>query len=136
MPSTAARIAIIIVALACAAGAAAPARAAELCGRPGGSATEVFARLSKVEKLPEVFRDGSYVALRDAPNMITWTFTVPGHAAHPSVVCRRIVRDADGRLSLDTEITCDAPEPACLRLKRDFDAMNARMIEEMNRPKR
>jgi len=107
--------------------------AADLCGRPGGKPLEVFERLTKVEKLPELSRDSSYVALRDAPNMITWTFTVPGHAAYPAVVCRRIVQDSGGRLSLGTQISCDAPEAACLALKRDFDALNARMMEELKK---
>ena len=126
--------ALVLAAAVCAAIPVA-ARAADLCGQPGGKPQDVFDRLTKVEKLPETFRDASYVALRDTPNMITWTFTVPGHAAHPSVVCRRIVRDAGGRLNLVTEVTCEAAEAACLKLRRDFDALNARMIEEMNKPK-
>ncbi len=127
---------LALTAVICATALATPARAADLCGRPGGRPTEVFDRLTKVEKLPELSRDNSYIALRDAPNLITWTFTVPGHPAHPSVVCRRIVQESGGRLSLDTQIACDAPEAACLKLKRDFDALNARMLEEMNKPKR
>ena len=127
---------LALVALAVVAGAATPARAADLCGRPGGKATEVFERLTKVEQLPEVFRDKSYVALSDQPRTITWTFTVAGHAAHPTVVCRRIVPDGSGNLNLEMQISCDAVEAACLQLKRDFEALNARMIEEMKKQRR
>ena len=64
------------------------------------------------------------------------TFTVAGHAAHPSVVCRRAVQADDRSWTMEMQGLCDAPEPACKQLLRDFEALNARMIEEMKRQKR
>jgi hypothetical protein len=120
-----------LAAIACVTMLASPTQAADLCGRPGGTAAQILDRVTKVEKLSEVFRDASYIALSDPANKITWTFTVPGNAAHPSVVCRRIVQDNAGNLNLEMQISCDAAEPACLQLKRDFEALNARMIDAM-----
>jgi hypothetical protein len=58
-----------------------------------------------------------------------WTFTYIGHPAHPSAVKRTLV--TDGATHLKTSILCEAEKAACDALVRDFDALNAQMIESV-----
>jgi hypothetical protein len=110
----------------------APAIAQELCGRPWEAPQALFDRLSKTEKLKEDFRDKSYAAIADKAKDTVWTFTVPGHPAHPSVVCRRPVEDG-GEMRLEMQARCDAAEAECQKLVAGFQELNQRMLRELRR---
>jgi hypothetical protein len=107
-----------------------PAVGQDLCGRPSESPEALFDRLTKTEKLKEDFRDKSYVAIADKAKDTVWTFTVAGHPAHPSVVCRRPVQDGDN-LKLETNVRCNAAEAECERLVQAFQELNHRMMQEL-----
>jgi hypothetical protein len=109
-----------------------PAVAQELCGRPSESPEALFDRLTKTEKLKEDFRDKSYVAISDKAKETVWTFTVPGHPAHPSVVCRRPVQHGDN-LKLETNVRCNAAEAECEKLVKAFQELNHRMMQELKK---
>jgi hypothetical protein len=107
------------------------AAAQDLCGRPREAPSAVYDRL-KSEKLKESFRDKAYAAVNDEAKGVVWTFTVPGHPAHPSVVCRRIIKDgADMRL--ETQVQCNASEAECERLVKAFQELNHRMLQDMKK---
>jgi hypothetical protein len=106
--------------------------AKNLCDRPEEAPQAMFDRLTKAEKLAETFRDKSYVAISDRATGTVWTFTIAGHPAHPSVVCRRPVPVGD-RLELEMNVSCNAPEAACQKLLREFQDLNQRMIEAMKK---
>jgi hypothetical protein len=109
-----------------------PAAAQDLCGRPREAPDAVYDRLTKTEKLKESFRDKAYVAVNDDAKGVVWTFTVPGHPAHPSVVCRHIMKDgADMRL--ETQVQCNASEAECERLVKAFQELNHRMLQDMKK---
>jgi hypothetical protein len=127
-----ARALCISAALAAAAG---PAFAAELCGRPQEPPQAMYERLTKTEKLAENFRDKSYVAIGDTAKDTVWTFTVPGHPAHPSVVCRRPVKDGD-RMRLEMNVQCNAAEAECKKLVGGFQELNQRMLRDMEKQKK
>lgn len=111
-----------------------PVLAQDLCGRPTEPPSALFDRLTNAEKLKEDFRDKSYVAISDKAKDTVWTFTVPGHPAHPSVVCRRPVQDgADMRLQMNVQ--CNAAESECQKLVAAFQELNQRMIQEMRKQK-
>jgi len=110
----------------------AQAQSNDLCGRPQEAAEALFERLSKVEKLPEIHRDKAYVALHDKARDTTWTFTVAGHPAHPSAVCRRPVQEGD-RLRLDMNVSCGAAEAECEKLVNAFQELNQRMLRELEK---
>ena len=112
------------------------AAAQELCGRPSAPPAELFARLTTQEKFSVVSRDQNYVVLQDPADITIWTFTVAGHAAHPSVVCRRPVQAINRSWTMHMQMRCGAPEPACKQLLRDFEVLNARMIEDIKRQQR
>jgi len=109
-----------------------PALAQELCGRPTEQPQALFDRLTKAEKLKEDFRDKSYVAISDKGKDTIWTFTVPGHPAHPSVVCRRPVQDG-AELRLQMDVRCNAAETECQKLVAAFQELNQRMLRDMGK---
>lgn len=125
----------MVIAVAGVAGFAAgvgPASARDLCGRPTESPQAMFERLTKTEKLKEDFRDKSYVAISDKAKDTVWTFTVPGHPAHPSAVCRRPVQDGD-QMRLEMNVRCDAVEAECQKLVKAFQELNQRMLQELRK---
>jgi hypothetical protein len=103
-----------------------------LCGRPGEAPQALFDRLTKTEKLKEDFRDKSYVAISDKAKDTVWTFTVPGHPAHPSAVCRRPVQDG-GQMRLEMNVQCNAAEAECQKLVKAFQELNQRMMQELQK---
>jgi hypothetical protein len=62
-----------------------------------------------------------------------WNFTKPSHPAHPSVACRRIVRDADGARRVETQLRCKAPKAACDRLAADYAALDKEIMEALKK---
>ena len=116
---------------------AAPAAATtdDLCGKPKAAPQELYERLSKDEQLREMRRSDVYVALEDGSNGTLWTFTLPPHPAHPAVVCRRVM-ERRGVLEIPTTIVCNGAEPACAKLKSDFDELNTRMLKELQQQRR
>jgi hypothetical protein len=110
-----------------------PALAQDLCGRPREAPDAVFNRLTKGEKLKESFRDKSYVAINDAVRNTLWTFTLPGHPAHPTVVCRQPVEQSGKELQLQMEVQCNASEAECEKLVDAFQELNRRMLEDAKR---
>jgi hypothetical protein len=125
--------AIVACSLAAMTGAAVPAGAADdLCGRPREAPDALFQRLTKAEKLAESFRDKGYVVINDAANGTLWTFTVAGHPAHPSVVCREPVEDG-GKLRMEMGVECEASSAECERLVRGFEDLNQKMVKELER---
>ena len=114
---------------------AGPATAQDLCGRPPEEPQALLDRLTKDEKLDEAFRDKSYVAISDKAKDTIWTFTVAGHPAHPSVVCRRPVQDS-GKLRLQMDVRCNAAESECEKLVHAFQELNQRMLQDMQKQKK
>ena len=53
--------------------------------------------------------------------------------AMPSVICRRPVKDAEGKLTLHMEVRCGAEKSACDVLTGAFEKLNAQMIEKMQK---
>jgi hypothetical protein len=96
---------------------------------------QLLERLTTIAKLPEIQRDQGYLAIMDEKNQTTWTFTRSGHPAHPAVACRQVVTK-DGTFYLDMRIRCDAAEPACLKLKADFEELNKRMIDSIDQKRK
>jgi hypothetical protein len=107
-------------------------QAQELCGRPREAPDALLQRLTKTEKLREGFRDKAYVTVNDENAGTIWTFTLPGHPAHPSVVCREPVEDG-GKLRIDMGIQCEADEARCEELAQGFEGLNRKMLKELEK---
>lgn len=52
-----------------------------------------------------------------------WSFTPPGHPAHPSVVKRSVIEKND-TLSIAMSVMCEAEKAACEQLVQDFTVLN------------
>lgn len=104
------------------------AAAEQFCGDVTGKADELISRYSSDKSLQEVFKSVDYVAYGDDKKNATrmYTFTTKGHPAHPTAVCRRIVKDGE-TITIKMEIVCDGEKDACAKLRNDFNVMTARM---------
>lgn len=106
-----------------------------LCGEPKAEPQALYERLAKDSRLREMRRSEHYIALENGADGTLWSFTLPAHPAHPAAVCRRVV-ERRGVIDIPTGIVCRGPEAECTKLKRDFDALNDRMIQELGKQQR
>ena len=127
-------VSIAVLGVACGLAVASPPALArdDLCGRPRETPETLLRVLTRTEKLGESFRDKAYVTVNDTSKGTIWTFTVAGHPAHPSVVCRQPVEEA-GKLRFDMGVQCEASEDECERLVRGFEALNDKMLKEVEK---
>jgi hypothetical protein len=98
------------------------------CGDTIAKADELFTRYSSDKKLTEIYKSVDYIAYADNKDVPTvmYTFTVKGHPAHPTAVCRKQSKEGDN-IVLKMEIVCDAGKESCDALRNDFNVMNAKM---------
>jgi hypothetical protein len=128
---------LFLVAVAMLAAAPVPTTAADdPCGETNkGAPQALYERLAKDERLREMHRNELYVALENGQDGTLWTFTRPGHPAHPAAICRRVM-ERRGILDIPTTIVCDGAQAACAQLQKDFEALNTRMIEDFYKQRR
>jgi hypothetical protein len=102
------------------------AAAQQFCGEPSGKAEELIARYTTQKGLKETYKSVDYIAYSDDEKnpTVMYTFTTKGHAAHPSIVCRRQVKEGDF-IAVKMEVVCDGGEEACKKLRNDFNVINA-----------
>src|SRR5262245_17257436 len=106
-----------------------------VCGKAKTTPEALYAELAKDARLKEVRRSEIYVALEDGTDGTLWTFTLPAHPAHPAVVCRRVM-ERRGIIEIPTTSGCKGGEAACAKLRSDFEMLNERMIQDLDRQKR
>ena len=75
---------------------------------------------------------GGWTIAADRSTNTVWSFTPPGHPAHPSVV-RRTVVEKDGSIHVRTNVLCKAAKPTCDKLAADFNQLNNRMRDSIKR---
>ena len=109
------------------------AAAQQFCGEPTGKAEELITRYTTQKGLKETYKSVDYLAYSDDEKnpTVVYTITVKGHAAHPSIVCRKQVKQGE-TLTLVMEIVCDGGEEACKKLRNDFNVLNAQMQAEVD----
>lgn len=91
-----------------------------LCGRESNSLPALMVDLMRLaEGLPH-HEDTQFLALSDRQAGVMFTFTKPGHPAHPAVVCRRPQQNTAGGFSIQIESRCGAEKSACDALVESF----------------
>lgn len=75
--------------------------------------------------------EGGWTIAEERGARTIWSFTPADHPAHPSAVRRQVVVTDDGRLTLKTDVSCQAAKAPCDDLVRDFDALNEQAIRAM-----
>lgn len=108
---------------------------------PGGAAAEPISQRSVADALAALkARDGNgaivtesdgWTVINEPEAAAQWSFTPPGHPAHPAVVRRVIRRPAGGPPVVETEMLCEAAADACAELKQSFEAMNERISQAL-----
>ena len=73
---------------------------------------------------------GGWTIADDRSNFTVWSFTPPGHPAHPAAVKRTIVRDSAGNVSVAMSAKCWGTKAACDKLIADFKDLNDRMRKD------
>lgn len=76
--------------------------------------------------------DGWTVITLPEPEYELWSFTPPGHYAHPAAV-RRAIKQANGRVYVEMTALCEADKASCDRLVREFQQLNQKMREDIQR---
>ncbi|MFN0218447.1 MAG: hypothetical protein ACKVP4_06505 [Hyphomicrobium sp.] len=109
------------------------AAAQAFCGEAAGKADELFQRYSADLKLKQVYKSADYVAFADDDKNPTamFTFTVPGHPAHPTAVCRKIEKVGEAAV-IKMFVVCDGAAEPCDKLRNDFNVMLAKMQVEVD----
>ncbi len=57
-----------------------------------------------------------------------WSFTPPGHPAHPAAVKRTVV-EKDGNVSMNMNVLCQASKSACDKLVAEFQELNEKVAQ-------
>ena len=73
-----------------------------------------------------------WTVIEDRSTLSLWSFTPPGHPAHPAAIHRRVVQEAD-KIFVKTHVLCEASKPACDKVVADFEDLNQRMIKGLKR---
>jgi hypothetical protein len=75
---------------------------------------------------------GGWTIVDDRGNSALWSFTPPGHPAHPAVV-RRTVTEKDGAIFVQMGGLCEAAKPPCDKLMAEFRELTERMRRQIER---
>jgi hypothetical protein len=67
----------------------------------------------------------------ESGNPVLWSFTPPGHPAHPSAVKRRVVTEKGGLSRIEMNVLCQADKTSCDALVREFQGLNERVVEQV-----
>lgn len=127
-------IAPVLIAASAAAFAQAPAAAAApaVAPIPDRSVAAALARLEALDGNGAIVTHANgWTTVNEPASSAQWSFTPAGHAAHPAVVRRVIVRQAGGAISVDTQALCEAKAEACGQLVAEFEAMNDRIVQAL-----
>lgn len=112
--------------------AAAPAAAPAVAPIPDRTVAAALARLQALDGNGAVVTQADgWTTVNEPAAAAQWSFTPAGHAAHPAVVRRIIVRHAGGAITVDTQALCEAKADACGKLVAEFEAMNDRIVQAL-----
>ena len=78
-----------------------------------------------------ITNQGGWTVVDDRENLTLWSFTPPGHPAHPAGVKRTIVKDSSGNVSVVMSARCGASKTACDKLWSEFNELNNRMRQSI-----
>jgi hypothetical protein len=79
-----------------------------------------------------IVNQGGWTVIDDPSDQTIWSFAPPGYPAYPAAVRRQIVKGSDG-ISVKTSILCQGAKQPCDKLAADFQELNKKMRENINR---
>src|SRR4030095_746887 len=84
----------------------------------------------KARKDVSISVQGGWTIVDDRAASTLWSFTPPGHPAHPAVVKRSVV-SLGGGIGIDMTALCEAAKSACDKLMAEFKELNQRMSQSI-----
>jgi hypothetical protein len=84
----------------------------------------------KAKKGVAVSDHGGWTVVEDKAAQAYWSFTPPGHPAHPAVVKRTVISE-NGGASMRMTALCQAAKEPCDQLMASFQQLNERMIQAL-----
>lgn len=82
------------------------------------------------EAVVKVQEGWTIVEVRKSKEQSLWSFTPPGHPAHPAVV-KRTVYEKDGSVMMQTNALCEASKRECDKLMRGFAELEQQIRDRM-----
>lgn len=76
---------------------------------------------------------GGWTIVTDSGRRTFWSFTPPGHPAHPAAVKRTVV-EKDGAIFIEMGALCQSERVACDKLISEFQALSDMIREATQRP--
>lgn len=73
-----------------------------------------------------------WLIIDDQKELSLWSFTPRSHEAHPAAV-KRTILEKDGAIFVQMNVLCGASKEACDRLVAEFNALNDRMRQDIER---
>lgn len=109
-----------------------PVMAEVLCGKSFSHPAALGIEMLDEPGTELLSHDERYFSIAEDKHQRYWTFTRETHPAHPAAVCRQL-KQVDGELLLDMNISCAGPQVACDALAEDFKKLNAAMAADIKR---
>jgi hypothetical protein len=75
-----------------------------------------------------------WTVINDPSTLSLWSFTPPGHPAHPAAIHRKVIQE-NGNIYVQMNVMCEAAKPACDALVAEFEKLNRQMTEDLKRRK-
>ena len=126
-----AALALFLTAFGMAESARAQQKPSKICGVAYGDSKELTRYFEGNPKLQSLDAPASYKSFAEGQGQ-TWTLTRPGHYAHFSVVCRRVVQDGES-FRVASDFACFASRADCDHLIADFQELDKKMTQEAKR---
>jgi hypothetical protein len=73
-----------------------------------------------------------WTVIEDRSTLSIWSFTPPGHPAHPAAIHRKVVQQGDN-LFIKMNVLCEAPKSACDAMVAEFQNLNGQVSEHLKR---
>ncbi|MGI9406435.1 MAG: hypothetical protein ACR2O4_08700 [Hyphomicrobiaceae bacterium] len=103
---------------------------ASVCNRDFKTVDGLFKTLKGSEGFSKPAPHGYYVVMSEEKNKAIWTFTIPGHPTHPTVVCRMPVTE-NGKISIAMDMVCGGKKEDCDKLAAAFRKLNEKIRDQL-----
>lgn len=107
-------------------------RKAILCDREFASVSEAMDQLMQNPTTYQIPSDDLYNSYETNFQEIRelWTFTTENNAAHPAVVCRKII-ETNGNIQISTTAHCQAERKACDAMMLEFQQLDNELRDQI-----
>ncbi|MGE0232390.1 MAG: hypothetical protein AB7O39_01760 [Flavobacteriaceae bacterium] len=108
---------------------------ASMCGMKGADVADLAnkVRSSKEFSRFREFETNRFELYASRERMTFWVLTKPAQPVHPAITCNEYSQRADGTWDQKRTLSCDASREACDRLYREFEALDKKVRQSLER---